>query len=375
MAGLYIHVPFCISKCRYCDFYSVASLSKRTDYLKALTKEIDLRSYELGDELVHTIYLGGGTPSLLDALEVSEVLETVRASFIIAPNAEVTMECNPGDYDDEKIGKLIASGVNRFSIGAQSFAEDALRFLGRRHSADKTVEMVRAIQAHGISNISLDLIYGIPGTDMDLLARDVDCLLSLSPTHISTYHLIYEEGTPLYDALKAGAFEEIAEERSLEMSHYISARLRAEGYEHYEISNYALPGKRARHNSSYWDEVPYLGFGPSAHSYRHPWRSVNPDSLDEYVYRLNVRGFLLREFEFLTPEMVYEEYLLTRLRVIDGIEIEEVRRRFGAERATLLATRLQSYVERGLMVRRRNGSIAFTEEGIDLSDAIIAELF
>lgn len=375
MAGIYIHVPFCVSKCSYCDFYSVATLKSMHDYVCALKRELRVRRYELEGHSIETIYWGGGTPSLLSETYVGEVMGLLREVFDISDNAEITIECNPGDYDRHKIEHLIASGINRFSLGAQSFSDETLKLLGRRHSVRETIEMFQCIRSLGVYNISLDLIYGIPGTKIEDLDRDVESLISLAPPHISAYHLIYEEGTPMSYALEQGRISELPEDMSLEMSHRLSRRLREVGYEHYEVSSYALPGMRSRHNSSYWEDIPYLGLGPSAHSYISPWRATNPASLDYYITSLNSQGFLLREFEYITEDIAFEEYLMTRLRTSDGICMETIVQRFGKERYSTLSRQLERYISEGLMAEDHKGRISLTQKGLDISNTIIASLF
>lgn len=374
MAGIYIHVPFCVSKCSYCDFYSVATLKKMQDYIQALKRELKVRRYELDGHTVDTVYWGGGTPSLLSEKHISEIMCLLRDTYNISDNAEITIECNPGDYNKQRISHIIGSGINRFSLGAQSFSDDTLKLLGRRHSAKETETMFTAIRELGIHNISLDLIYGIPGSDIDDLNRDIDTLIRLHPTHISAYHLIYEEGTPMYYALEQGRISELPEELSLEMSHTVSQRLQDAGYKHYEVSSYALPGMRSRHNSSYWQDIPYIGLGPSAHSYIHPWRSTNPSNLTLYVESLTQQDFLLRDFEYITADLAFEEYLMTHLRTSDGISLETVRSRFGQEKAAHLQTRINLYVSEGLMAEH-NERIRFTQRGLDISNTIISSLF
>ena len=374
MAGIYIHVPFCVSKCSYCDFYSVATLKKMQDYIHALKREVKARQYELDGCVVDTVYWGGGTPSLLSEKHISEVMCLLRATYNISEDAEITIECNPGDYDKQKITHIIASGVNRFSLGAQSFSDKTLKLLGRRHSVRETETMFKAIRELCVYDISLDLIYGIPGTTLDDLNRDLDALIRLHPTHISAYHLIYEEGTPMHHALEQGRISELPEEVSLEMSHVVSAKLKDAGYEHYEVSSFALPGMRSRHNSSYWHDIPYIGLGPSAHSYIRPWRSTNSSNLSHYVDSFTQQGFLLRDFEYITEDLAFEEYLMTRLRTSDGISMDAISCRFGAEKADRLYNQINEYISKGLMVEH-GGRVRFTQSGIDISNTIISSLF
>ncbi len=376
VAGVYIHIPFCQTKCRYCDFYSVTNARQRDGFTNALLVEIRQRAYELNGHSVQTIYLGGGTPSLLSSAQIALILQEIRAVFHVDPKAEVTMECNPGDLSDLSIQNIIQAGVNRVSIGAQSFDPGVLSFLSRRHDADETREMFTSFRKAGVKNISLDLMYGIPGTSIDTLAHDLSVALSLRPEHISAYHLIYEEGTPLWKDLLEGKVQEVDEELSLEMSHLVHEMLTRHGYEHYEISNFALLGYRSLHNSSYWAGVPYLGFGPSAHSYVHPWRSWNPSDLNLYCSQLlSGAHFLDRSYEKITPRLAYEEYILTRLRTSDGIDVVEINERFGAEYYSHTLGILRRLVEEKYVEVVRNEQFRLTQSGIDLSDGIIASFF
>lgn len=375
MAGIYIHIPFCQTKCRYCDFYSITNIRQSEGFVKALKVELTQRSYELGEETVDTIYMGGGTPSMLTSSQIVSILELLNQTYPISDEAEITMECNPGDLSGMDIQEIVSAGVNRISIGAQSFQPEVLHFLSRRHDVEETKEMYRDFRNAGISNISLDLMYGIPGTTTDTVAEDLAEILSLRPEHISAYHLIYEEGTPLWQDLLAGKVSELDEEESLKMNHLVRSMLTRYGYEHYEISNFALHGYRSRHNSSYWKGTPYLGFGPSAHSYVHPWRSWNPSDLNQYSGPLlHGAHFLNRSYEEITPDLEYEEYILTHLRTSDGVDVQEILQRFGSATAAKAEVLLKQYVGQGLMIDKEE-VYTLTEAGIDLSDGIMASFF
>lgn len=370
-AGIYIHVPFCLTKCPYCDFYSVSGTRQMAGFVRAVQVEARRRAYEVEGRAINTIYLGGGTPSLLTHIQVRSILETLREVYDIQPDAEITMECNPGDVSKIELSQHIESGVNRFSIGAQSFQLELLKTLGRRHLPEDTKRMYGYMRGLGVDNISLDLIYSIPNSTVSDLKRDLYELIALNPEHISTYDLIYEAGTPFYKAREEGKVLELPEEKSLEMSHLVRQTLTEAGYEHYEISNFARPGFRSRHNSSYWQGVPYIGLGPSAHSYQHPWRSWNEASLDEYNRQLlNGAGFLDRAFELITPEMQYEEYLLTRLRTSEGISIEEIKQ-IGADAPVAEINKL---ISEGLLAEHCDGRMSLTPTGIHYSDAIVLRL-
>lgn len=370
MAGIYVHVPFCKKKCLYCDFYSVANGNEVNRYLKALKIEAQKRAYELAGRSIETIYFGGGTPSLLHYAQVGEILEVLKRDFDVASDAEVTFECNPGDVRAVDIEHLLSCGINRFSIGVQSFHDRLLKKLGRRHSHREIMELYSALRKAGVQNISLDLIYSIPTEGVGELKEDLEQLVALSPEHISAYDLIYEEGTPLYEMRRRGEVEELGEEVSVEMAHTVRKVLTEAGYEHYEVSNFAKPSFRSQHNSNYWSGVPYIGLGPSAHSYIAPWRSWNPSSLSLYAdHLLGGAGFLVREIEYITPEMAYEEYLLTRLRTMEGISIAEMR-----EQAFAIPEKgLSKSVDEGLLWSTGD-RYALTDKGWDFADRVLLEL-
>lgn len=369
-AGIYIHVPFCVTKCPYCDFYSVEGVKYQSGFVKALKVEAVKRSYELEGVPIQSVYFGGGTPSLLSHIEVGEILQTMRSSYLLEDDIEITMECNPGDLSQMDVEKHMAHGVNRFSIGAQSFQPKLLSTLGRRHKREDTIRMYGYFQNLGVKNISLDLIYGIPEETLEDLEADLDQIIAMDPEHISTYHLIYEEGTPFFRALESGQLQEVDEGMSLKMSSIVQERLVEAGYEHYEISNFAKPGRRSRHNSSYWQGIPYIGLGPSAHSYIHPWRSYNPSDVDEYNRQLmRGAGFLNRSYEYISGEVEFEEYLLTRMRTIEGISLAEIKE-MGKE---LDQTQVKMMIDRGWLTQSGD-RLRLTEVGINLSDAIILQL-
>lgn len=337
-------------------------------------EEARLRAYELSGQQIHTIYIGGGTPSLIPAEDIGELLSTLRRLHHVADDVEITIECNPGDLSHMDIRRLSEVGVNRFSIGAQTFQPELLRFLTRRHSSDDTRRMVQALQEAGVHNYSLDLIYGIPGETLDMLHADLQALIALAPTHISAYHLMYEQGTPLTTRLHQGDFGELPEEESLQMIQTVSDTLRTAGYEHYEVSNYARSGYRSRHNSSYWQGVDYQGLGPSAHSFVHPWRSWDPPSVRDYIDRLHTGArFIIREYEFITTEMSYMEYILTRMRTIEGLSLSYIRSRYGMERSSDIRTRAFAYIESGHL-SLHGDSLSLTPAGLLISDAIIEAL-
>ncbi len=375
MAGIYVHVPFCKTKCIYCDFYSVTDCSGERAYVRRLLEEIRERSRELPPgEKVETVYFGGGTPSLLETSDLEAILGTLRETFPFAAGTpEITLECNPGDVTQVRAADLVGLGINRISIGAQSFNPSALRFLSRRHTPRETEEMVALFRDAGITNLTLDLIYGIPGTTTDDLLSDLEALIRPSPEHISAYSLMYEEGTPLYRGLVAKKVHPASEDLSLEMAHVVRSFLRAHGYERYEISNYRRLDPqvdyRSRHNSAYWDGTPYLGFGPAAHSYVHPVRSWNLPDLPGYLRHAP------RESETLTREMQFEEYLLTRLRTSRGIDLEELKPLCSEKDFLRLKAKTEAMTQGSdPLLTHRGTRLVLTDRGTDLSDAVTRDL-
>ena len=284
MAGVYVHIPFCASRCSYCDFFSTLKLPQTGEaYVEAVVAEARLRCAELRGEAVRTLYMGGGTPSQLPLPLLERLLAGLGEVIDLGSVEEFTVEANPDDVTPQWSAAVKALGVNRVSMGVQSFEDPILRAIGRRHTARQAVEAVNALRQAGIDNISIDLIYGLPGQTVASWARSVEEAIALEPQHISAYGLTYEEGTRLWRQRESGEVVEVPEEQCLEMYRTLVEMLAAAGYEHYEISNFALPGYHSRHNSSYWDETPYLGLGSAAHSYDGAVRRYNPADLQEYI--------------------------------------------------------------------------------------------
>ena len=275
MAGIYIHVPFCKRKCGYCNFYSTTRLDMKACYLQAVNMELQQRRGYLNGEEVRTIYFGGGTPSLLEPAEIQSVIDTIKQLHSVADNSEITVEANPDDLTDNHISQLAETDVNRLSIGIQSFDDEMLQLMNRRHTAQQAVEAVKNSQRQGFGNISVDLIYGLPKMSSDDWRRQLEFVGSLNVQHLSAYHLSYEDGTAFGLKLKRGQLAEVSEDESLEQFDILTEWAKKEGFEHYEISNFARLGFRSRHNSSYWNRTIYLGVGPAAHSYNRTTRSWN----------------------------------------------------------------------------------------------------
>lgn len=267
MAGIYIHIPFCRSRCSYCDFYKTTNIAIKSDFIESLKKEIFLKRTFLNGAVVRSLYFGGGTPSVLSVEEFADIVSELKLNFDLSNLDEFTVELNPDDVSLEFLKGLSALGINRVSYGVQSFHDRYLKMVCRRHDAKQALEAIRLTQSVGIDNISIDLIYGLPGLSLAEWQRDIDLFLSLKVPHLSAYHLIFEEGTLMTDQLKRGLFSEATEDESKEQFLALRNTLLNHGFLHYEISNFSLPDKSSKHNSSYWSGEPYLGLGPSAHSF------------------------------------------------------------------------------------------------------------
>ena len=362
MAGLYVHIPFCKKRCLYCDFFSTIQLERRTEYVDALLKEISARKEEAG-EPIRTIYLGGGTPSMLDSIDIFRILRTIGTDDA----EEITMEVNPGDVTEKYLSEIRQTGVNRLSIGVQSFKDNLLQLIGRRHNSMQAIEAVRMAQRAGFDNISIDLMYALPTQSMGLWKADIELALRLGVQHISCYGLMYEEGTALTAMRDKGEITPIGEVQENEMYDYLCKRLKEAGFDHYEVSNFALPGYESKHNSSYWDGTPYIGIGAGAHSYIGNVRSWNPDNLSKYIKKIG-KGTLVREQEVLTEKELYNERIMLGLRTSKGIPLSDVHVRNGREMVAEMTAK-----EKLLRVTE-DGRLVATQEGIHILNRIIEDL-
>ncbi len=369
-----MHIPFCARRCTYCDFFSTLSLQESGEaYVAAVVAEARLRRDELRGEPVTTLYLGGGTPSQLPLPLLTGLVNGLKEALDLSALKEFTVEANPDDVTPQWCAALAPLGVNRVSMGAQSFEDNILRLIGRRHTARQAVEAVACLREAGIGNISIDLIYGLPGQTLISWSESVRQALALRPQHISAYGLTYEEGTPLWRQRERGEVAEVPEEQCLEMYRMLVKRLREAGYEHYEISNFALPGCHSRHNSSYWDDTPYLGLGAGAHSYDGSVRRYNPHDLHQYIDAVMV-GNTAFEQEELTRWERYDERVMLGLRTARGVDAGRLRRDFGDDAWRHFVDEAQRHVEAGNLRVDADGRYVLTLDGIMLSDSIIRDL-
>lgn len=374
MAGIYVHIPFCASRCAYCDFFSTLRLADSGErYVEALIAEARLRHSELRDEPIKTLYLGGGTPSQLLVALLQRLVRGLREVFDLTGLEEFTIEANPDDVTPEWCAALPPLGVNRVSMGVQSFEDDILRFIGRRHTARQAVEAIDNLRQAGIRNISIDLIFGLPGQTVESWSASVRQAVALKPQHISAYGLTYEEGTRLWQQRERGDVIEVPEEQCLAMYHTLVDELQSAGYEHYEISNFAQPGYYSRHNSSYWNDTLYLGLGAAAHSYDGNVRRYNPHDLQQYIDTI-AAGETAFQQEELTPWERYDERVMLGLRTARGVDAERLRADFGEQAWQHFVKEAQPHIATGNLTVKDVSRYVLTPDGIMLSDAIIRDL-
>ena len=373
MAGIYLHIPFCRRACHYCNFHFSTSLKGKNDFLEALLKEIYLQKDYLGEDRVGTIYFGGGTPSLLEPGELQSIVSALREQFEIDAAAEFTLEANPDDITDEKLIYWKNAGINRLSIGVQSFFEEDLRWMNRAHSAQQARDAIRLSQDKGFTNLTIDLIYGTPTLTDTNWQKNIDMAVEAGIPHLSCYALTVEPGTALDVMVKKNKMPAADADVQARQFTQLISRLQQEGYEHYEISNFAKPGMRSRHNSAYWSGRRYLGLGPSAHSYNGSSRQWNVAGNALYAHALR-RNELPFEKEDLTEKQRINEYIMTSLRTIEGLDIDFVTQHFGEAAGKQLQQSSRKYMDSGRLFFRDN-HLQLTNEGKLFADGIAADLF
>lgn len=372
MAGIYLHIPFCKRRCIYCDFFSTTKNDKKNTYVQALSKELELRKDYLDGEIIDTIYFGGGTPSQLEEKDFIQLFETIYKIYTVNPEAEITIEANPDDLTPEYIAMLRTLPFNRLSMGIQTFKEDTLRLLHRRHTAAQAQQAYQHCREAGFQNISVDLMYGLPGETLEDWQKDLQTALQMHPEHISAYHLIYEEGTPLWNLKEAHQVEETDEDLSVSLFKELIHTLKSNGYEHYEISNFCRPGFHSRHNSSYWTGKKYLGCGPSAHSYDGTSRQWNVASLSQYIQGIQ-EGTPYQEKEELDLYTRYNDFIITRLRTVYGIPTHILKETFGETLFDYCMRMASPHLKQGFLTLD-NHVMKLTEKGIFISDGIMSDL-
>ncbi|MDD4922696.1 MAG: radical SAM family heme chaperone HemW [Bacteroidales bacterium] len=372
--GLYIHIPFCKSKCFYCDFFSVSQWNRKKELLEALMLEIKTESSFLGvaRPALRTIYFGGGTPSMLDKEDFENLFFTIEAHYDISHCEEITLEANPDDLSPDYIRMLRGLPFNRISIGVQSFQDNELRAINRRHSAMQASEAIKNCRKLGFDNISLDLMYGLPGQTMESFEASIEVAVKLPVTHISSYALSWEEGSVLFEKREQGLLVQ-TEDEILETCYFkLIERLKAAKFVQYELSNFALPGFESRHNSSYWKGTPYLGVGPGAHSYSGSVRRMNVRSIEKYIHGIE-EGMPCREAENLDADTRYNDMIITRLRTLEGLSLSELGHLFGQEKLDYCLKNAAKSIGNGFLAIK-DDRLRLQKKGFFIADTIFSDL-
>lgn len=371
MPSIYIHIPFCKTKCTYCDFYSITNFKQQDELVRAMLQEIEKRKSYLNGT-ISTIYFGGGTPSAISIVDIDLILKAIFSSFKVENDAEITLEANPDDLSLEYLIELGKIGVNRLSMGIQSFDDQQLKAINRRHTAESALNSVKIAKQAGFDNISIDLIFGLPEQNLESWKKQVDKAMTLDVQHISAYGLIYEKNTPLWRQMKSGKVIPADDETALEMYDYLVETCAGNGFEQYEISNFSKPGFRSQHNSSYWKQVPYLGIGPSAHSYDLHSRQWNISSIYQYCKNILKDGAYF-EKEILLEKDKYNDTVMVSLRTMEGINLDLIINQFGIKMRDFCVKSAEKYIENNKL-RIEDNFLRLTSEGIMISDKILVDL-
>ncbi len=374
MAGIYIHIPFCKKACHYCDFHFSTNLEYKKPMLTAILKEMELRQHFLAGKPVDTIYFGGGTPSLLTREELDEVLGKVRKLFTVSPEAEITLEANPDDLTDLSVLKdYRAAGINRLSIGIQSFYDEHLTWMNRAHNVEQAEKSVKLAQEAGFDNITIDLIYGIPGMNREQWETNIKKALDLNIQHISAYCLTVEERNVLHKMVKEGKTKEAPDEHVENQVNVLVERLAEKGFNRYEISNFSLPGRESKHNSSYWDGIWYLGLGPSAHSFNGSSREWNANNNSIYMKQVGLgEGFT--DTEPIDETTAYNEHIMTKLRTDKGVNLLQLKKQFAIDLLVDFKEEVDFMIEDEEAVIE-DGALKLTHLGKFFADGLAASLF
>lgn len=373
MSGVYFHIPFCKQLCHYCAFHKSISLQAKDDMLECLKLELKLRKGYLGDTSLNTIYFGGGTPSVYQPKEIESLIDEVAKYFSIDIDAEITLEANPDDLTESYLKELCKTRVNRLSVGIQSFHDEDLILMNRRHTGKEAFDAIRRAQDFGFDNISVDQIYGVPGLSMEKWKENLDLVFDLNIQHISSYHLMYDPNTIFTKKLEKGQLVEMDEEESFEQFNYLIDEARKHGFIHYEISNFSKEGFISKHNSSYWKQKKYLGIGPSAHSYNLEEREWNIAHNYKYIKAIK-EGESLSEKEVLSEFDRYNDFVLTSLRTYWGMDLELVRKDFGEKLYQYCLTKSKKYLLSD-HIRKEDNTIILNDKGVFVSNDIMSDFF
>lgn len=372
MAGLYIHIPFCKTRCSYCDFYSSTLFELKNELIDCLCIELQREKEYIEEEKIDTIYFGGGTPSLLSYEDFDRIFAAIRKNYDINFCKEITLEANPDDLTKEYCAMLSRLPFNRISIGIQSLLDDELQLINRRHSAKDAVACVDRCVAAGIENISVDIIYGHPSQSLEKLTASLDIMLEMSVKHISAYHLSYEKGTVLHQLLENNKISAVDEDTSLRMYQILVAKLHEKGFVQYEISNFSKEGFHSKHNSSYWNDSKYLGIGPSAHSYNRSSRKWNISDIKEYIKGVS-NNANIATIEQLSTSDLYNDFIITSLRTTKGASLTYLKNRHGSEFLDYCLKNAQKHLK-NLLLTTEDNHLRFTQKGFILSDSVLTDL-
>jgi oxygen-independent coproporphyrinogen-3 oxidase len=372
LAGIYLHIPFCKQACTYCNFHFSTSLRYKNELVNAITKEIDLQKNFLQGDAIETIYFGGGTPSLLNIEDLRLLINKIRSVYKVEPGAEITLEANPDDITKEKLLAWKETDINRLSLGVQSFLEEDLAWMNRAHTARQAIDNLQ-LAIKEFSNISVDLIYGSPFLSDEQWEKNVSIAINYNIPHLSCYALTVEEKTALQKSIALKTSPDIDTDKQARQFLLLMQWLKQYGYEHYEVSNFAKPGFRSRHNSSYWEGKKYLGVGPSAHSYDGVVRRWNVANNVKYITAVN-KGTLEGEAEQLTETEKLNEYIMISLRTMEGLDLEKIKTAWGDDKVKQMSKRIILLKENNL-VKEKDAIIQLTDEGMLMADGIAADLF
>jgi oxygen-independent coproporphyrinogen-3 oxidase len=370
--GVYFHIPYCKKACHYCNFHFSTSIQSKAELTEAIVKEIELVNGK-DSRLISTIYFGGGTPSLLLRKELKMILDKMKSSFKIIENAEITFEVNPDDVTESMLQFWKEQGINRLSIGIQSFRDEDLKWMNRAHQSSQAIDAVNLAKNVGFDNYSIDLIYGIPGLSDEAWNSNIEQALAFNIPHLSAYALTVEPKTALKSMIEIGKSVDVDEDQQARQFLILSDKMIAAGYEHYEISNFAKPGMRSKHNTSYWNNIPYFGFGPGAHSFDGKSRYWNVSHNSRYIEAI-AQEILAYEKEDLTPMQLLNEYIMTSLRTMEGTSLVTIQQKWGEENVIKIQSKLQNWVSQGY-INFNGDRFYLTREGKLFADGIAGDLF
>ncbi len=373
MSALYIHIPFCKQKCHYCNFYSTASSKNRDQLINSIILELQIRKKYLNNNTLETIYFGGGTPSILTNSELERIFTAITKNYVVSHKCEITFEANPDDINSDKLDQFISQGINRLSIGIQSFDDSILKSLNRVHSATEAIKSVDLAKSKGIDNISIDLIYGIPGLSMQKWKDSLDIFNKMDIPHLSSYFLTVEEKTALDVLIRKGKYPKLKEEEGLAHFDYLLEFCDNNNIEQYEISNFCKKGSISKHNTNYWKNNEYLGIGPSAHSYNLISRQWNKSSINNYIADINNKSFSA-DLEILTEKNKFNEFVMLGLRTMWGIDISEIENKFGSEYQNYLLNYIKNNLKNEF-IEFNDNILKLTIKGKKYADGIASDLF